>query len=1465
MRIANPLSALFGTAGRPTGYELDQALDTLAAAVHAHWRQASRAPRWDGEPAVRWRVPRSAPDDAAQEAAQGEGVRAQDDVLLDAFLSLPRGRLLITGGPGSGKSTLATSLLVHLLERRGPDDRVPVLLPAASWDPLTESPQNWLARQLGELYPAVAVEAGDLVAHKRVLPMLDGLDELDPALRSVAVQALSVSLDPSDPVVITCRSGEIEPEQLNLAHFAVVEVLPISAEDAAAYVERALSPPDAPDRSPRELSPNWAPRELSPSDTPNWASRELSASDAAGWAPLLENLRAQPQGPLAQALDNPLTLRLLRDTYLEPGRDPGELLDTARFPSSTAIAEHLLDNLLVDLLPPRPDAPAVPWRPGHARRWLEFLAGKLSATHAVGLNWWGLAGAAFGGWMQAVPRLAGVVAVTVLAAFGSPGLWILAVLITLVLAQWNVPRLTSRRPLDPAALARRTVVRVATLVPAGALCGAAQGFFQDRAAIGGLSAAGAAFAVPWALAWALLDCLLVSQRQHPVETPRGSLRADERMTLLAASADAVAAGLLAVPVAWATGDWSAPLLGALVVGVLRASVGRSTAYHVARVILAVRGRLPFRLMAFLDDLYRADVLRRVGASYQFRHPQFQDRLQATHLARSREARAAARDAPLGDRRVHGEIVDETLFLPEMRARIGLDQDGERRRALREVAMEVLATSLAAVGDAGAEHFGRYRQALDRLRQAAEPPLWARPGRLYGFAVWLLPVCALWAAGLLWGYSTRSFLMFLVLASALPLAQAEAVRALAHRSGRRGERRFTPSPWSLPVAYTVAAVSLAAAVATTPALVVVHGTATGALVPVAGTTLVNAIIVMGIAWPLLLAAWLLTRPHRALYVALSSNNPKDWEMTPPGARRLRTAAEQARRDWIETAARDGLMPLLRRRLDPVRNADDDVLPDIDRAQLGDVSRLDQLVDTRVNTELQELFKHRVSASIGISGTRGAGKSTLLRRWCTPYFGSPGEDLRLLEQAPTAYDRQEFLIHLFARVCERVVGDQSPEEPGRRPLRRRMAGLLPLAATVTGLAAVVGGAAWQAIGPSLGSMVSAALAAPATLVIAAGAVVLAGGLVGAARTGRLRRAEPGVGVEQVAAAHLRTLRWRRALTRTRDGRLTVPGGSLTAGSAMAEQRTEAARTYPQLVADFRELLDLIALERRAAGGRVIIGIDELDKIGTAEDAERFLNDLKAVFGVPGCYFMVALSDDALLTFERRSLAVRNTFDSAFDKIFAVRPLNVAESALLLQQRGVPLPDRFVWLCHALSGGLPRDLLRRVDDLAAARSSLGLTRLPDLAAELIRQDLATVLGAQLRTIAAVATSEAAGLTMWLAAHADAGGTADGLEKLAGAGPVTTEEACRALVAQTRAYLYYCATLLRIFADGDAVARQWLEACRDRPHLVDRLSTARALLAGDPTLAWQLVDRLRGEAPGLQPIPAGNGTGAGVVGSGE
>ena len=183
--------------------------------------------------------------------------------------------------------------------------------------------------------------------------------------------------------------------------------------------------------------------------------------------------------------------------------------------------------------------------------------------------------------------------------------------------------------------------------------------------------------------------------------------------------------------------------------------------------------------------------------------------------------------------------------------------------------------------------------------------------------------------------------------------------------------------------------------------------------------------------------------------------------------------------------------------------------------------------------------------------------------------------------------------------------------------------------------------------------------------------------------------GTGSRRTARRHLARVRYLQTYTAGWSGALRLPGGGAEGQHTRSVARAEQPLSYPEIVDEFRTFARDVAVGVHRKGDRVFIGIDELDKIGSAEQAEHFLNEIKGIFGIPHLYFMVSVSDDALTAFERRGLPLRDAFDSSFDEIIRVGPLTYAESRRLLYRRVIGLTEPYVALCHCLAGGLPATL--------------------------------------------------------------------------------------------------------------------------------------------------------------------------------
>lgn len=170
------------------------------------------------------------------------------------------------------------------------------------------------------------------------------------------------------------------------------------------------------------------------------------------------------------------------------------------------------------------------------------------------------------------------------------------------------------------------------------------------------------------------------------------------------------------------------------------------------------------------------------------------------------------------------------------------------------------------------------------------------------------------------------------------------------------------------------------------------------------------------------------------------------------------------------------------------------------------------------------------------------------------------------------------------------------------------------------------------------------------------------------------------------HLRDIRFQRSYSSGWSGALKIPAGfesGLTLGSSLAQKQ----ESLPELVDRFRGYVESITREY----SRLIIGIDELDKLKSESSARQFVNDIKAIFNIPNCFYLMSVSENAISNFERRGMPFRDEFDSAFDDIRRVDYLTLDGSRHLLGRRVLGLPEAFLCLCHVLSAGLPRDLIR------------------------------------------------------------------------------------------------------------------------------------------------------------------------------
>ncbi|WDV55331.1 NACHT domain-containing protein [Streptomyces coeruleorubidus] len=528
------------------------------------------------------------------------------------YRELHPARLVVTGDAGAGKTLLVLDLLLGLLTHpnRTETDPVPVRLSLAGWD--TDCPfQDWLTDQIHRQFRdrgLTAADASALVDQHRILPVLDGLDEMDTDATPLAhrraaraLQQLNAYQAPtgSAPVILTCRTDPYEQLaalDVRMREAARIQIAPVAPAQAAAYLTARSTRPSR-------------------------------------WVPLLDTLTTAPDGPLARALSTPWRLNLAAVAYEERDadtlaylREPGDML---ALDSPTEIRDHLLSLYLPAAAHQHPTRSGR-YRPDQIHRWLSHLATYLAAdapprvgggTDLVLHQLWPMAGLrrvrAVDLLLTAVVVLAAGVALTKLPDGAS--LSTAFVLFTLV-AVWQASRSVIAEP-NTLSWARSPARRREMLVW-GLMMGLISGIglgFATRFVFGIASGVG----------FGLLFLLGVGSTASLGDVTSTDPRYVVRNDLLYALATGPMIGLIPGLVLWVLSGHASGVASGIALGLICGTWLQARASRRYLIFLCCsRWRLPWRLGFFLHWAYGAGLLRVSGVAYQFRHRELQDWLAA---------------------------------------------------------------------------------------------------------------------------------------------------------------------------------------------------------------------------------------------------------------------------------------------------------------------------------------------------------------------------------------------------------------------------------------------------------------------------------------------------------------------------------------------------------------------------------------------------------------------------------------------------------------------------------------------------------------------------------------------------------------------------------------------------------------------------------------------------------------------
>ena len=360
----------------------------------------------------------------------------------------------------------------------------------------------------------------------------------------------------------------------------------------------------------------------------------------------------------------------------------------------------------------------------------------------------------------------------------------------------------------------------------------------------------------------------------------------------------------------------------------------------------------------------------------------------------------------------------------------------------------------------------------------------------------------------------------------------------------------------------------------------------------------------------------------------------------------------------------------------------------------------VVPSKSAREIYDFIEEHRASAIGISGTRGVGKTTLMQsvqNW------NPENYISVYMPVPVHYEAPEFFRVLFREVADAILKSNREGMAYLEQQNRLIRHPIDVVRLAIGPVFVLVGVILISYGRTTDSSPVKLTDIPGLLLVFAGLGIA---VVAALSSPAVRRAiREFMGPRYVerdislAADALRALDYSATHQRLSKNSFAVKLFTMEDHDQL--ELAERELTHPELVLKFKNFVSSFI---RTSPRQIIVALDELDKMEDGEDAVAFVNSIKDLLHIQGVHFLVSVSEDALHNFSLRGVPVRDVFDSSFDSIIPVQRFTAEESKNLLKSRVVGFPDPLALFCHAMSGGVPRDLIRVARECVRVRKESG-----------------------------------------------------------------------------------------------------------------------------------------------------------------